>query len=54
MTIDINTEKRKQFLDQGFCIFRRVLAPAMVAELNQMSRWMIDHLPLGLSPTGIQ
>ena len=43
MAITINTEKRKQLLDQGFCIFRRVLASGTMAELNQMSRWMIDQ-----------
>ena len=27
MAINIDTEKRKQLLDQGFCIFQRVLWP---------------------------
>ena len=41
MAINIDTEKRKQLLDQGFFIFQRVLASGTVAKLNQMSRWMI-------------
>ena len=41
MAINIDTEKQKQLLEQGFFIFQRVLASGTVAKLNQMSRWMI-------------
>ena len=43
MAINIDTEKQKQLLDQGFFIFQRVLASGTVAKLNQMSRWRIDQ-----------